>query len=204
MEHDKIIFFRNFLFRAFIIGVAFGVFYFYRYIRVLERFGRPGWLPCLGVDEKEFGRLMLVFSLRPCGLCWYSLFSCAGLGLTLDGKKEEMTLVPFAGHSFIRPSRPLRSWSLRENRNSCISASRGALANAGVSPRTEDEIDRPPQRKSPPRLLASRHGDFESCRGEAALAESLTSCSFSASCSLTDHVWPLTPKNQRFVPVAVS
>ena len=28
MEHETIIFFRNFLFRAFIIGVAFGVFYF--------------------------------------------------------------------------------------------------------------------------------------------------------------------------------
>ena len=60
MEHDKIIFFRNFLFRAFIIGVAFGVFYF-----IITFAFWNVWAPWVAsffrVDEKEFGRLMLVF-----------------------------------------------------------------------------------------------------------------------------------------------
>jgi hypothetical protein len=60
MEHDKIIFFRNFLFRAFIIGVAFGVFYF-----IITFAFWNVWASWVGsffkVDEKEFGRLMLVF-----------------------------------------------------------------------------------------------------------------------------------------------
>jgi hypothetical protein len=60
MEHDKIIFFRNFLFRAFIIGVAFALFYFF----VTYVFWST-WVPWVSsffkVDEKELGRLALVF-----------------------------------------------------------------------------------------------------------------------------------------------
>ena len=60
MEHDKIIFFRNFLFRAFIIGVAFALFYFF----VTYVFWGT-WVPWVSsffkVDEKELGRLALVF-----------------------------------------------------------------------------------------------------------------------------------------------
>jgi hypothetical protein len=60
MEHDKIIFFRNFLFRAFIIGVAFALFYFF----VTYVFWST-WVPWVSsffkVEEKELGRLALVF-----------------------------------------------------------------------------------------------------------------------------------------------
>ena len=60
MEHDKIIFFRNFLFRAFIIGVAFGVFYFIITFAFWNVWA--SWVASFfRVDEKEFGRLMLVF-----------------------------------------------------------------------------------------------------------------------------------------------
>jgi hypothetical protein len=60
MEYDKIIFFRNFLFRAFIIGVAFAVFYFivtYAFWNTWASWG-PSFFR---VDEKELGRLVLVF-----------------------------------------------------------------------------------------------------------------------------------------------
>ena len=60
MEHDKIIFFRNFLFRAFIIGVAFGVFYFIITFAFWNVWA--SWVSSFfRVDEKEFGRLVLVF-----------------------------------------------------------------------------------------------------------------------------------------------
>jgi hypothetical protein len=60
MEHDKIIFFWNFLFRAFIIGVAFGVFYF----AITFAFWNvwASWVASFfKVDEKEFVSLVLVF-----------------------------------------------------------------------------------------------------------------------------------------------
>ena len=60
MEHDKIIFFRNFLFRAFIIGVVFALFYFF-----VTYFFWNTWVAWVSsffkVDEKELGRLALVF-----------------------------------------------------------------------------------------------------------------------------------------------
>lgn len=60
MEHDKIIFFRNFLFRAFIIGIALAVFYFI----VTYAFWNTwvSWVPSFfKIDEKELGKLVLVF-----------------------------------------------------------------------------------------------------------------------------------------------
>ena len=60
MEHDKIICIRNFLFRAFIIGVAFGLFYFI----VTYAFWHTwvSWVPSFfKVDEKELARLAVVF-----------------------------------------------------------------------------------------------------------------------------------------------
>jgi hypothetical protein len=60
MEHDKIIFFRNFLFRAFIIGVAFALFYFIVTYAFWNTWA--SWVPSFfKVDEREFGRLVLVF-----------------------------------------------------------------------------------------------------------------------------------------------
>jgi len=65
MEHGKIIFFRNFLFRAFLIGVAFALFYF-----ILTFAFWNTWTSSAShlfkTDEKELGRLVMVFfmSLR--------------------------------------------------------------------------------------------------------------------------------------------
>lgn len=60
MDYEKIIFFRNFFFRAFIIGVAFALFYF------LATYAFWGTAVSLAtqffkIDEKEFGRLVLMF-----------------------------------------------------------------------------------------------------------------------------------------------
>ncbi len=88
MEHDKIIFFRNFLFRAFIIGVVFALFYFF----ITYAFWNT-WVPWVSsffkVDEKELGRMALGFFMI-LRIVLIFLFSGAGLGLTLDGKKEAM------------------------------------------------------------------------------------------------------------------
>ena len=60
MEHDKIIFFRNFLFRAFIIGVAFALFYVFLTYAFWNTW--VSWVSSFfKVDEKELGRLALVF-----------------------------------------------------------------------------------------------------------------------------------------------
>jgi len=65
MEHEKFIFFRNFLFRAFIIGVAFALVYFILTFAFWNTW--TSWASHLfKTDEKEFGRLAIVFfmSLR--------------------------------------------------------------------------------------------------------------------------------------------
>jgi hypothetical protein len=63
MEREKIIFLRNFLFRAFIIGVAFGLFYFI----VAYAFWNT-WATWVAhwfkVDEKELSRLLLLFFMQ--------------------------------------------------------------------------------------------------------------------------------------------
>ena len=60
MEHDKIIFFRNFLFRAFIIGVVFALFYFFVTYAFWNTWA--SWVSSFfKVDETELGRLALVF-----------------------------------------------------------------------------------------------------------------------------------------------
>ena len=60
MERDKIIFFRNFFFRAFVIGVAFALFY-----HVVTYAFWNTWVSLVAswfkVDEKEFARLVLLF-----------------------------------------------------------------------------------------------------------------------------------------------
>ena len=60
MEYEKIIFFRNFFFRAFIIGIAFGLFYF---IATYVFWGTwASWAThFFKTDEKELGRLVLMF-----------------------------------------------------------------------------------------------------------------------------------------------
>jgi hypothetical protein len=61
MEIEKIIFFRNFLFKAFIIGVLFGVFYFITTIIFLNT-SLMSWIERLfKVNDTELGNLMLSF-----------------------------------------------------------------------------------------------------------------------------------------------
>ncbi|MDQ2824003.1 MAG: hypothetical protein M3R29_00945 [Verrucomicrobiota bacterium] len=60
MEYTKIIFFRNFFFRAFVIGVVFAVIYFILTYAFWNTWA--GWVTHLfKVDEKELGRIVLLF-----------------------------------------------------------------------------------------------------------------------------------------------
>jgi hypothetical protein len=60
MEYEKIIFFRNFFFRAFIIGVAFALFYFIATYVFWDT--AVSWAAqFFKIDEKEFGSLVLMF-----------------------------------------------------------------------------------------------------------------------------------------------
>ena len=60
MEYEKIIFFRNFFFCAFIIGVVFALFYFivtYAFWDIWTSWATH----VFKTDEKELGRLVLMF-----------------------------------------------------------------------------------------------------------------------------------------------
>jgi hypothetical protein len=60
MEHERIIFFRNFFFRAFIIGVLFAIFYFIVTYAFWDTWA--SWAThVFKVDEKALGRLVLMF-----------------------------------------------------------------------------------------------------------------------------------------------
>ena len=63
MDRDKIIFFRNFFFTAFIIGLLFALFY----LGATFLFWNTGadWAAHLfKIDEKEFERLVLLFFIQ--------------------------------------------------------------------------------------------------------------------------------------------
>ncbi len=63
MDRDKIIFLRNFFFAAFVIGLIFALFY----LGATLLFWKTGasWTTHLfKVDEKEFGRLVLLFFIQ--------------------------------------------------------------------------------------------------------------------------------------------
>jgi len=63
MDRDKIIFFRNFFFTAFIIGLLFALFY----LGATFLFWNTGadWAAHLfKIDEKEFGKLVLLFFIQ--------------------------------------------------------------------------------------------------------------------------------------------
>ena len=63
MEREKIIFFRNFFFTAFIIGLVFALFYFAA--TTLLWHTATSWATHLfKIDEKEFGRLVLLFFIE--------------------------------------------------------------------------------------------------------------------------------------------
>jgi hypothetical protein len=63
MDRDKILFFRNFFYAAFVIGLIFGPFYF----AATTLFWNTGvsWAThFFKIDEKEFGRLVLLFFIQ--------------------------------------------------------------------------------------------------------------------------------------------
>jgi hypothetical protein len=61
MEIDKIIFFRNFLFKTFIIGLVFAVFYFITTITFLDTW-LMSWIERMfKVNDAEIGNLILSF-----------------------------------------------------------------------------------------------------------------------------------------------
>jgi len=63
MEHDKIIFLRNFFFRAFVIGLAIALLYFIITYAFWHTWA--SWANHLfKIEEKEFGRLVLLFFLQ--------------------------------------------------------------------------------------------------------------------------------------------
>ena len=63
MNREQVIFFRNFLFRAFLIGLAFALFYF-----IATYAGWNTWSAWVAsmfkIDEKDFGRVVLMFFLN--------------------------------------------------------------------------------------------------------------------------------------------
>ena len=63
MDRDKIIFFRNFFFAAFIIGLIFALFYFGATL-LFWNTGASWARDLFKIDEKEFGRLVLLFFIQ--------------------------------------------------------------------------------------------------------------------------------------------
>jgi hypothetical protein len=87
MEYEKIVFFRNFFFRAFIIGVAFAIFYFIVTYAFWDT--AAAWAAhVFKVDEKELGRIVLVFftNLR---LVLVFLFLVPALALHWSARKKQ-------------------------------------------------------------------------------------------------------------------
>ncbi len=63
METERILFFRNFLFRSFIIGVLFAILFGVLTL-VLWKFGVQLSERYLAVDENEFGKLLFAFFMN--------------------------------------------------------------------------------------------------------------------------------------------
>jgi hypothetical protein len=63
MEYEKIIFFRNFFFRAFVIGLAFALFYLIATYLFWDT-GVSWATHFFKIEEKEFGRLVLLSFLE--------------------------------------------------------------------------------------------------------------------------------------------
>ena len=74
MDYGKIIFFRNFFVRAFIIGVVFALFYFIVTYAFWDTWA--SWAThVFKTDEKELGRVVLMFFVE-LRLVLVFLFSC--------------------------------------------------------------------------------------------------------------------------------
>jgi hypothetical protein len=89
METEKIIFFRNFLFKTFIIGVLFGVFYFITTI-IFWNSGLMSWIErMLNINDTEVGNLTLsFFSTMRIILAFLLLSPCIALHLMIKQKNR--------------------------------------------------------------------------------------------------------------------
>lgn len=86
MEREKIIFFRNFLLRAFVIGLAFALFYFgaaYLFWNVSVSWAHS----MFKVDEKQLGQVVLQFFLNV-RIVLVFLFLVPALALHWSAKKK--------------------------------------------------------------------------------------------------------------------
>jgi hypothetical protein len=63
VNREKIIFFRNFFFAAFVIGLIFALFYFFATLLFWST-GAVMATHFFKIDEKEFGRLVLLFFIQ--------------------------------------------------------------------------------------------------------------------------------------------
>ena len=87
MDYEKIIFFRNFFFRAFIIGVAFALFYFITTYAFWDT--AVSWATrFFKIDAKEFGRLVLVFFVE-LRIVLVFLFLVPALALHWSARKRQ-------------------------------------------------------------------------------------------------------------------
>ncbi len=89
MEKEKIIFFRNLLFKTFIIGLAFGVFYFIATIAVWNT-GLTSWIEGIfKVNHTELGDLTLsFFSTIRIILAFLLLAPCIALHWMIKSKNK--------------------------------------------------------------------------------------------------------------------
>jgi hypothetical protein len=87
MEYEKIIFFRNLLFRAFIIGVVFALFYFIVTYAFWDTWA--SWAAhVFRTDEKELGRLVLMFFVE-LRIVLVFLFLVPALALHWSARKKQ-------------------------------------------------------------------------------------------------------------------
>jgi hypothetical protein len=89
METEKIIFFRNFLFRTFIIGVVFGLFYFIA-STIFWNTSLMSWIERMfKVNDAELGNLMLsFFSTLRIVLALFFLAPCIALHWMIKRKNR--------------------------------------------------------------------------------------------------------------------
>ena len=87
MEIEKIIFFRNFLFRSFVIGVVFAIILGVLFLTFWD-FGVSLSERFFKIDEKELGELMLTFFLQiRIVLLFFFLAPTLALHWIVKGKK---------------------------------------------------------------------------------------------------------------------
>jgi hypothetical protein len=88
MEIEKIIFFRNFLFRTFIVGIVFAVFYFISTIAFWNTWLMSWIEKMFAINDAELGNLTLsFFSTVRIVLVFFFLAPCIALHWMIKRKK---------------------------------------------------------------------------------------------------------------------